>query len=435
MPAHAHAGAHGRGTLPPAFWALWVGILVNRFATFAVALLPSWLVGERGLGPDVAGRLAAVFGVGLTAAGLLGGVLADRLGRRATMVGGLTAGAATVLALTVARSLPALAALTFLAGAAGETYRPAMSAAVVDLVPPAARSRAFGLVYWGVNVAGAAGMLAAAAIARVSLRALFVADAATSLLFAAWLLGRVPETRPAAHGSGWRAAGFSPVLRDTTFLVFLGLQLATLLVFVQWQLGLQLDMRAHGLGPGDYALVVATNCGLVVVLQPLLGPRLRRLDETHLLMAMAALAGAGFGLYAVVDTLAGYVAGSLLWTLGEIVGIPTAFALVARFSPASLRGRYQGAYSMVWGVSLTLGPLAAGEVFARAGGRALWLGCAGISALVVVGQAAAAGARRRRLRHTVEGVPGEETPAGAAGPWPACAGPAREGRGERHRPS
>jgi hypothetical protein len=132
-------------------------------------------------------------------------------------------------------------------------------------------------------------------------------------------------------------------------------------------------------------------------------------------MAMAALAGAGFGLYAVVDTLAGYVAGSLLWTLGEIVGIPTAFALVARFSPASLRGRYQGAYSMVWGVSLTLGPLAAGELFARAGGRALWLASAGLSALVVVGQAAAAGARRCRLRLTVEGTPGEGTPAGAAG--------------------
>jgi len=398
--------SYARSPLPAAFWSLWAGLLVNRFATFAVAFLPTFLVAERGVGPDQAGVLAALFGVGLTVAGLLGGVLADRLGRKATMVGALVAGAAAVLGLTAVRSLQALAALTFLAGAAGESYRPAQSAAVADLTRPEDRARAYGLVYWGVNVASAAGMAAAALVARRSLRALFVADAATSLAFALWILLRVPETRPAAHASARAAArGIGPLLGDVQYLVFLGLQLATLVVFAQWQLGLQLDMRAHGLGPDDYALVVALNCAAVAVLQPLLAPRLRGVDDTHLLMAMAALVGAGFGVNALGGTLPWYVAGTTLWTLGEIVGIPTAATMVARFAPPALRGRYQGAYSMVWGAALTLGPLLAGQVMARAGGRALWIGCGVVAAGVVVGQGLAAGPRRRRLGAEPEAAP------------------------------
>ncbi len=46
----------------------------------------------------------------------------------------------------------------------------------------------------------------------------------------------------------------------------------------QWQLALPLDLASQGIGPGVFAWLMALNCGGMVVLQPVLGPRLQRLD-------------------------------------------------------------------------------------------------------------------------------------------------------------
>ena len=135
------------GGLPGVFWTMWWGLIVNRLASFVIAFLSLYLVRERGLRPAEAGRILALYGVGFTVAGPLGGLLADRIGRRATMVAGLALGACSVGALAFARAPALLALFAFLAAATGDLFRPAMSAAVADVVPPADRPRAYGLVY------------------------------------------------------------------------------------------------------------------------------------------------------------------------------------------------------------------------------------------------------------------------------------------------
>jgi MFS family permease len=80
-----------------------------------------------------------------------------------------------------------------------------------------------------------------------------------------------------------------------------------------------------------------------------------------------------------------------------VIGFPVAAALVADLAPVELRGRYQGAFSMSWGVAFTASPLLAGEVIARLGGRALWVACLGIAAAVAAGYLATGADRRRRV--------------------------------------
>jgi len=390
-------GSDTLARLPAAFWMLWAGLLVNRSATFVVAFLGLYLVRDRGLSPASAGQVVGLYGLGALLSGPLGGALADRFGRKPTMVLGLLASAAAVtgLALTSAPSL--LAALTFVASLLGDTYRPAAHAAVADLVAPGARRRAFGLVYWAVNLGMAIGLLAAGIVAERSLLALFLADAGTSLLCAGLVLALVPETRPAGAGHEPAFAGMVRVLRDRTYVTLLALTVGTLTIFCQWQLGLPLDLAAHGIGPSIFAWLMALNCGGVVVLQPLLGPHLRRLDSGPLLAASALLMGLGFGLNLLGGHLAVYVAGTLLWTLAEVVGFPTTSALVADLAPPELRGRYQGAYSMTWGAALMLSPLIAGATLEHFGATALWAGCLAVGAVVAVGHLVAAGPRRQRL--------------------------------------
>lgn len=403
---HLHAYLGG---LSGVFWTLWWGLLVNRFASFVSPFLAVYLVRARGMGVAEAGRVVALYGVGVVLGAPIGGALADRVGRRATMVGGLAAGALTVGALALARGAPWLAALALAAGATNELFRPAMNAALADVVPPADRARAFGLVYWAVNIAIALGMLLAGAVAERSVAALLLVDAATSLAFAGIVLARVPETRPAGLVHEPALRGTLAAFRDGPFVTFLALHFVALVAFGQWQLGLPLDMAAHGLGPSRYALLMAMNCALVVLLQPALGPRLRGRDSARLLALMSVLIGVGYGLNAFGGGLAVYVIGTALWTLGEVVGFPAASALVADLAPAALRGRYQGAWAMMVGLTMTFAPLFGGEVYGRLGPRVLWWSCLAMGLAAAAGQLAAGGARRRRLAELCaaeQGAPG-----------------------------
>ncbi len=396
------------GGLPPVYWALLAGMFVNRLASFVATFLGLYLVRARGFTPDEAGPVVALFGVGVLVAAPLGGVLADAIGRRRTMLLSLASGSVSVAALGFLRSPGALAAFTFLASATSELYRPAMNAAVADVVPPADRGRAWGLSYWAMNLGWVFGLALGGFLASRSYTALFLADAATTLSFAAIVLRRVPETRPAGTRAHSPLAGLALVLRDGPFVVFLVLHLAALSIFVQFQFALPLDMDAKGLGPGLFAAVMVVNGLGVVVLQPVQAALLARREGSRLLAASALFVGLGFGANALAGALPPlpvYVAAGLLWTVGEVVGFPVAAALVADLAPPDLRGRYQGAFSMCWGVAFVLAPVVGGRVLTRFGPTALWLGCLAVAAAVAGGHLAAAPARRRRLAAPVAASP------------------------------
>ena len=258
-----------------------------------------------------------------------------------------------------------LALFTFLSAATNELYRPAMNAAIADVVPFEHRARAWGLAYWAMNLGWTFGLALGGAIAARSFTALFLTDAATTLAFAAIVARRVPETRPTGTHVHSPLAGLARVFGDGTFVVFLVLNLVALVVFVQFQLAAPVDMNAHGVGPGTFAALLSINGLGVVVLQPLLGPTLARKDLGRLLAASALLIGCGFGVNALagwLPPLPVYLAGVVLWTMGEVVGFPAGATVVANLSPPELRGRYQGAFSMSWGVARmdAAGPAPAG---------------------------------------------------------------------------
>src|SRR5262249_61071415 len=90
-------------------------------------------------------------------ASALGGHLADRIGRRHTIVLSMFASAAAMVALSQARTYMSILTLTCLAGTAAELYRPASHALLVDLVGPDQSVFAFGMYRFAVNLALAAG--------------------------------------------------------------------------------------------------------------------------------------------------------------------------------------------------------------------------------------------------------------------------------------
>jgi MFS family permease len=359
--------------LPRTFWLLWIGSLINRLGSFVVVFLSLYLTKMRGLPIEVAGPIVSLYGAGSTVAGLTGGVMADRIGRRATMLVALFGGAAAMLALGFAEPVWLIALLTFTLALLSDLHRPAVAAMIADVVTPPLRQKAYGHLYWAVNLGWAAASVMAGFLARVDYRLLFILDAATTAIYGLIVWRAIPETRASSgeHGPGDLRA----VMRDRTFVLFLVPAFLVAMAFFQHISTLPLDMTAHGHDERAYGLVVAVNGALIVLLQPMATRLLAGYARGRVLAASALLVGAGFGMYAVVGTVPLYALGVGLWTLGEIAMAPLNSAIVADLAPRHMRGRYQGVFATTWGLAYCLGPALGSWLMGRVSAKALWLAC------------------------------------------------------------
>ncbi|WP_205315492.1 MDR family MFS transporter [Nonomuraea lactucae] len=382
------------GGLPRPFWALWSGTLVNRLGSMVMPFTGVYLTQARGLPVAAAGVVMAVFGAGSLISQLLAGVLTDRIGRRATLGGGMLATAGALLALGYSTSLPAITAAMFVLGLVVDAYRPASSALVADLVSPAERPRAFGLLFWAINLGYALGMTAGGWLAGTGFLWLFWIDALTSVVFAILVWRAVPETRPTTREQA--GGGFGVVLRDRVMLGFTLVVLGNAVVYAQTFTVLPIAMtESVGLSTGQFGLAMALNGVLIVIVQPLVSGRLGRLDPSRTLAAGLAVMGAGMALTAFVTSTGWLAATIAVWTAGEIITAGISGTIVATLAPAHLRGRYAGLFGFAWSVAMVVAPLL-GSALLGLGPRALWFAIGAVGVASAAGMLALGPAIRRR---------------------------------------
>ena len=389
------------GGLPTTFWWLWTSTLVNRLGGFVVTFLALYLTVDRGFSPAFAGLVASLYGLGGSVASVAGGVLADRIGRRPTLLAAQSATAAATLVLGLVHPAWAIAATAAVLGFTSNASRPAVSAIMADLVPASDRVRAFSLNYWAINIGFAFSAAAAGLIAAHGFLLLFIGDSATTLLCALVVFARVPETRPQAAattagpgsgpgGSATAAAappriGLTAVLRDPAFMALVGLTFLLACVSNQGSVALPIVMGRAGYSATDYGLVVSLN-GLLIVLLQIPVTRFVAGRNRALMLAVAALCtGFGFGLTAFAGGAWFYALTVAIWSAGEMLSVPANMALVAELSPTHARGRYQGVYSLAWSGASFLAPMTAGFLLAASGGDAVWLCCAVLGAVAATG--------------------------------------------------
>ncbi|MGW5708607.1 MDR family MFS transporter [Streptomyces olivaceus] len=405
--------------LPRAFWWLWASTLVNRLGAFVATFMALYLTIDRGYSASYAGLVAALHGLGGVVSSVGAGVMADRLGRRPTLLVAQVSTALSVALLGFVRDPVAIAAVAFLVGMASNASRPAVQAMMADIVRPEDRIRAFSLNYWAINLGFAVSSAAAGFIAEYSYLAGFLIEAGMTLVCAVLVFVKLPESRPAepeergvaGAGAGAAAVSLWSVLRDGRYMSVVGLSFLVAVIFQQGYLGLPVAMGEAGFTPADFGMAIAVNGVLIVVLQIPVTRFIEHRDPRLLLVVSSLLAGYGFGLTAFAGSVGVFALTVCVWTLAEIVNAPTQTGLVVRLSPVHGRGRYQGVYTMSWAVASLVAPLMSGFVIDHWGSEWLW----GICAVVGTVAAAGYGALMRGL--------GDETYVTAAGEVP---GPAAE---------
>ncbi|MET9622998.1 MFS transporter [Streptomyces sp. NPDC006464] len=406
--------------LPGGFWWLWLSTLVNRTGAFVLTFLSLYLTQELGHSAWFAGLVVALHGLGGVAGSPLGGMLTDRWGRRPTMVTMHLAAATCAAALAVVRDAWAIAAVVLLMGVAMQGVRPSINATIADMVPESDLRRAYALNYWALNLGFAIAAFGGGAAVFLGYRTLFVVDAAATALCALIVFLRLPETRPEARRD---TAGevvtedrvsVLDVLRDAPFRTLVLLNLLVCLVFTAPWIGLPLTMAGQGLSTASYGAVIAVNGVVIVGFQLLVNKVTDKRSPAALLAVSSLLFAVGTGATALAGSPVAFAVTVVVWTVGEMVHVPTNAAATAKLAPEHARGRYQGVMGMSWAVAGFVAPILAGWVVDGPGPDVLWAACAVIGAVSAVGYLT-------RLRRALA----DDAPAGAkAAPATGAAAPA-----------
>lgn len=365
--------------LPRGAWILFFGTFLNKFGTFVVPFLAIYMT-RLGYSIAQAGLPIASYGIGTLGACLLGGSLADRIGRRKTIVLSMFSAAVAMLCLSLARGLPLIILFSGLAGLTGELYRPASSALLADLVPSGQRVTAYAAYRMSFNAGWAFGPATAGLLAKKSFTLLFIGDAATSVLYGVVAWFALPAGLRGARAAGSLVETFRVLRDDKRLRQVVWACLVIGLVFVQAFSTMSLQITGSGFSPATYGLVISFNGLLVVLCELPLTTITKQYDARRVIGAGFLLIGLGFASNLLVRTLPLLFLTTCTFTLGEMISMPVTGAYVADLAPESRRGLYMGTYGMVWAASFVFGPTLGTYLFAISP-RALWLSCGALGIL------------------------------------------------------
>jgi MFS family permease len=348
---------------------------VNQLGAFSLAFLTVLMCRVLGASMATAGAVSALFGLATIPSRLLGGRLADRLGRRRTILAGLTGCAGAQLGIALAPDVLVAAVCAVLLGLAFELYEPPSQALIADAVGR-----------WGLRwlfVVDAASCLACALIVRIALPP---ADRRTPGECQPG--GRDDSREPRIAVSPWR---------DPALLAMTATGTAFALVSMLILVALPLSLAARGLNPASAGLIMATATLTLVVTRPVLRiPLLARLSGPAACGTGFALMAAGLAGYATAHSLAGLMAPTAIWSIGNLLLAGRAFAVVTALAPSGAAARYLAVYGLSWGIATMAAPVLATQVIGSVGPAALWYSCAVLCATMSCVQPALIRAVTRR---------------------------------------
>jgi MFS family permease len=387
------------GGLPGAFWIMFGGTLVNRMGGMVAAFLVLFLT-ARGLSPASIGLVLAARGIGSLASQPIGGLLADKVGRRFTLLLGLLATSGALVWVGVAGGFVHLIVAAGALGIVSDLYRPASSALIADVVAPGLRAKAYGLQFWAVNLGFSVASVMAGFLAQHGYWLLFAVDAGTGAAFAVIIaVGiRRDPVRRVRIVDGAPKVGYRTALRDRLLVALVLLTLGYASLYQQAQVAVALAIHDAGLSPAVYGACAAVNGLVIVLLQPVLTGWLARFDRMYVLGASWALVGGGMALTGLAHASWQFGLTVIVWTVGEVGTAGFTAALVADLAPVQARGRYQALFGWGWGAAALVGPVAGTWVYGTLGPAVMWWSCLVVG--LVCGVVAVALARRVDARRS-----------------------------------
>ncbi|MER5178533.1 MFS transporter [Streptomyces sp. NPDC002896] len=321
------------------------------------------------------------------------GTLADRIGARPVLLGGLVAFAAASAAYVVADSPGWLWAARLGQGAAASAFSPSASALVARLNPAVRHGRAFGSYGFHKSIGYTLGpLLGGVLVWAGGLRLLFAVLAVLGAAVALWAALSVPHVPPLPKAR----QTLLDLARRLADPVFLGPTAALAGATAALSVGvgfLPVSGAAAGLGTVATGAAVSVLAACAAFVQPRAG---RALDDGRLtarggLTAGLLITAAGLGC-AMLPGLVGVLSGAVLIGAGTGLITPLGFAALATATPTERLGQTMGSAELGRELGDAGGPLLVAAVATLS---TLAYGYAALALLLAAGPLLALAAHRR----------------------------------------
>lgn len=327
---------------------------------------------------------------------ILGGKLADSIGRKRIIVICSLAGALLYIFCGFLPQSGKMILFIVAAADLGTMAFPAFDATLADLTEPENRQSAFSLLYFGANIGMAISPIVGGLLFKDHLPLLFFLDAATTIGYTAVIARNVPETfrhkQPDAvspEPSLKKRSLYSVLKRAPVLVIFICLLFFYDFCYSQWNFMLPAqfgDLYSQD-GARMFSILSSANAFTVILLTPVVTSLSRRFRPLAIMATGGFLYFTAYLGFALGSGLTLFFFFGELFTLGEIITTIQIGAFVTGHSPADCRGRVSAFEQFVRGAAYAWGPFAMGRVLAATGYQTSWLLIASFILVGAVGMA------------------------------------------------
>ncbi|QAT50265.1 MFS transporter [Caproiciproducens sp. NJN-50] len=368
--------------LPREIYILFAARIVTCMGGFIQPLLTLILTQKLGFSAAEAGGFSAFLTLTQAPAVILGGKLADRIGRKKILVGCQVLGSFFYFLCFLFPDRALMIPCITLAADLYIASMPAYDAMAADLSTPENRQSSFSLIYLGINIGFTVSPILAGLLFQSHLQLMFLIDAGTTLLSTLIIAMSVRETqwRENAELSGleqtkddvslFRLFRMLPVL----FFVIL-FSFSYHFTYSQWTflLPLQFGTLFGKNSAVNFSMMTALNSLIVVLFTPILTWLTHRRRPLRIIVISGAVFGTSYLLFALARSMPFFLLTGAVFTFGEILESIHFRPYLADHAPPQYLGRVNSFAMFVQGTGSALGPLSSGHMVGHMGYLPTWL--------------------------------------------------------------
>lgn len=359
-------------------WVLAALIFISRLSAMVKLFMALYLRQALGLPIETVGWLLSAYGAGLLIGSLGGGLLSDHFSTKRLTALLFFVSAWILVLLGLVTDVSLLAALLLSSGVLDGAIRTLHQRLIMEYCQVAQRARAQSLNRVSSNLGMAIAGVLGGVLAGTDFRWVFFFSAAMTLLALAWFVRATVHREVLKSDEVPDTASHSGVpFRDKPFVWLLVASVLLGLAFepVYSMLGNYL-LESYRLGPEVIGWQFALNALLVVLLQIPLSHLSESWGARRQLLAGALLLACGLGMLPWGSGILYVSLSTVVWTLGEILFMPTLNVMVMYRAKAGRSGLYFGLFSMCWSTSVLLSPTVGGQLYGHFGGHSVWIASA-----------------------------------------------------------
>jgi len=380
--------------LPRPVYVLFFATVINGVGIFVYPFLVLLLTQYLGYSDAWTGLFLSFTAFAYLPGSLLGGKLADRIGRKKVMVAGQLL-ASAMFAVCGFLGPSKLVPLFILLNLAFDGITdPARGALLTDVTNHTNRQASFSLTYLGHNLGFAFGPILAGLLFYRAPQWLFFGNAIAAFIATLFVIGNVPESKPDQKAieeslksdnaeKAVEGGLFKALLSRPRLLIFA--ICATFYSFAYAQALFALPLYTTALfgqkGAALYGRMMSINAVVVVFSNTFLVMALRKKHPLRNIAVAGIFYTVGFMCLGFASSVALLYLLTITYTLGEVMEATNSQYYIANNTPLNHRGRFSAVFPLIMGFGHAIAPLVGGVVSTHYGLKPLWL-MVGVTAFI-----------------------------------------------------